>query len=53
MAGKYGMTGGTISPPKKLSGGAALGLFSVILTIPTIIYLLMAKNKEKAKEASY
>ncbi|MFA5637707.1 MAG: hypothetical protein WCY49_03380 [Anaerovoracaceae bacterium] len=37
----------------KGSSAKALGLFSVLLAIPTVIYMLLVSRKEKEKEAGY
>jgi hypothetical protein len=43
-----------VMPKTKKSGGIlVLGIFSFILAIPTLIYMIVAKKESKNKEAYY
>lgn len=43
-----------VMPKTKTNGGfVALGIFSFVLAIPTLLYMLVAKKEKKNKEAYY
>lgn len=43
-----------VMPKTKKNGGiVALGIFSFVLAIPTLIYMIVAKKESKNKEAYY